>query len=110
MKIARFSTAKAFTQLRTSSRRFESGAFSALVAVAPDGLWRFAAVASKARIGGAVARNRAKRRLRAAFSKAATPLETPLAVVCHAKKAVLSAEFSQIFEELSRALRSTQGR
>ena len=103
MKILRLSGEAAFRQHRRSARRFEEAGFTALVALSADEKWRFAVVASKARVGGAVERNRAKRRLRAAFS-GVEKKGAPLTVVLYSKKSALTAEFKRLVETLTKIL------
>jgi ribonuclease P protein component len=55
-------------------------------------------------LGGAVVRNRIKRRLREAVRLQGTLLTGPVDVVINPKKSVLTLEFSSVFEEVGRAL------
>lgn len=108
-------------QHRRSSQRTEGRFFTAFVLPAADGHWRFSAVASK-RVGGAVQRNRAKRRLRAAFAQARANLAAekllndkisasqplpgmPLGVVLYAKLSTLKADFQELVANLQTILR-----
>jgi len=59
-------------------------------------------------LGGAVDRNRIKRRLREVVRKNIGLLVAPVDVVLHPKKTVLEAEFSQIEREVSVIFRSVQ--
>jgi ribonuclease P protein component len=54
-------------------------------------------------LGGAVERNRIKRRLRDAVRQRRAILKGPVDVVINPKKSVLTAEFSILLEEVSRA-------
>jgi ribonuclease P protein component len=61
-----------FQRVRTQGRRFDCGAFTVWHVARPEteaGVTRVGVVASRAAVGGAVARNRAKRRLREAFRR-----------------------------------------
>lgn len=53
-------------------------------------------------LGGAVDRNRIKRRLRAAVVGSLASLEGPLDIVINPKKSVLAAEFQEIQREVER--------
>ena len=54
-------------------------------------------------LGGAVVRNRIKRRLREAVRQRRSVLTDPVDVVVNPKKSVLKAEFPALLEEVSRA-------
>ncbi len=53
-------------------------------------------------LGGAVARNRIKRRLREAVRLHLAELATPLDLVVHPKRSVLTAEFAELEREVAR--------
>jgi ribonuclease P protein component len=55
-------------------------------------------------LGGAVVRNRIKRRLREAVRRQRALLTGAVDVVINPKKSVLTVEFSSVFEEVGRAL------
>jgi ribonuclease P protein component len=55
-------------------------------------------------LGGAVERNRIKRRLREAVRLRQTVLQSPIDVVINPKKSVLALEFSVVLDEVGRAL------
>ena len=55
-------------------------------------------------LGGAVVRNRIKRRLREAVRQRRAVLQGPVDVVINPKKSVLTLEFSVVLEEVGRAL------
>jgi ribonuclease P protein component len=55
-------------------------------------------------LGGAVERNRIKRRLREAVRLRQTVLQSPIDVVINPKKSVLTLEFSVVLDEVGRAL------
>jgi ribonuclease P protein component len=115
-KITPFSGEAAFSAHRRRAKKFETKFFSALVAPAEDSVARFSVVASKARIGGAVERNRAKRRLRAAFDKVINELNkdrkkipaasASIGVILYAKAPVLEAEFTLLIESLREGLKN----
>ncbi len=54
-------------------------------------------------LGGAVQRNRIKRRLREAVRRRRSMLQAPVDVVINPKKSVLTVEFPVVVEEVSRA-------
>ena len=54
-------------------------------------------------LGGAVVRNRIRRRLREAVRRHLRELRTPADVVFHPRKSVLRADFSQLEAEVTRA-------
>jgi ribonuclease P protein component len=114
-KITSFSGEAAFSAHRRRAKKFETRFFSAFVAPAEDSIPRFSVVASKARIGGAVERNRAKRRLRAAFDKVIKKLNketgkeqnpNPIGVILYAKAPVLQAEFDLLVQSLHEGLKN----
>jgi ribonuclease P protein component len=55
-------------------------------------------------LGGAVVRNRIKRRLREAVRLRRSALQSAVDVVINPKKSVLTVEFSEVLEEVGRAL------
>ena len=59
-------------------------------------------------LGNAVARNRIKRRMRAAVRAHCVVLAGGVDVILHPRKAVLEAEYSQIEREVVRAFRAAQ--
>jgi ribonuclease P protein component len=64
-------------------------------------------------LGGAVERNRIRRRLRAAVQRHVTQLARPLDVVLHPRKAVLTLEFAKLeseVEQLFAALQRSKGK
>lgn len=61
-------------------------------------------------LGGAVQRNRMKRRLREAVRGAWTGLSVPADVVINPKKSVLVADFQELSAEISRAFAVVQQR
>jgi ribonuclease P protein component len=54
-------------------------------------------------LGGAVTRNRMKRRLREAVRRCGLPTRLPADVVINPKKPLLTAEFSELLQEVERA-------
>lgn len=103
-RFLRFSGQSAFGQHRDVAKKLELKHFTVLTAEAPA--WQLGIVASKARIGAAVERNRTKRRLRAAMAKAIVNVKNPQAVVIYAKASVLKADFAEIVQNLEKALLS----
>ncbi len=59
-------------------------------------------------LGNAVARNRIKRRMRAAVRRHRMELSAGVDVILHPRRTVLEAEFSQIERDVLRAFRSVQ--
>jgi ribonuclease P protein component len=59
-------------------------------------------------LGGAVERNRIRRRLRAAVQRHLAELPLPIDIVIHPRKAVLSMNFAQLDAEIAQALRAVQ--
>jgi ribonuclease P protein component len=57
-------------------------------------------------LGGAVERNRIRRRLRSAVQRHLAELLLPLDVVIHPRKAVLSMDFAQLDAEVEQVLRA----
>lgn len=77
---------------------------------APDEAPRIGFTATK-RVGGAVERNRMKRRLRAAARAALVPLARPgCDYVLVARRAVLDASFERLLRDVGEAVRRAHGR
>ena len=79
-----------------------SSANMTVIFLAATGGPRVGFTAGKA-LGGAVERNRIRRRLREAVRRHLRELRTPADVVFHPRKAVLGADFSQLEAEVTRA-------
>lgn len=60
-------------------------------------------------LGGAVERNRMRRRLREAVRLELARLNTPVDVVINPKKSVLTADFAELVKEVGRAFQVIQG-
>lgn len=60
-------------------------------------------------LGGAVERNRMRRRLREAVRLELARLNTPVDVVINPKKSVLTADFGELVKEVGRAFQAIQG-
>jgi ribonuclease P protein component len=102
-----------FETLRGSGRRLRRGPLTVTYAALdgqPDG--PFLAFAIGRRFGPAVARNRARRRLRAAFRQARVDLGAPVpyALLVQARPAVLDAPFPQLVRTADEVLRAVIGR
>jgi ribonuclease P protein component len=61
-------------------------------------------------LGGAVERNRIKRRLREAVRRERRRLDLPVDVVVNPKKSVLQARFGDIIQDVSRAFETIRGK
>src|SRR5215469_3116056 len=59
-------------------------------------------------LGGAVDRNRMKRRLREAVRMARIPAEVPVDIVINPKKSLLKTDFEALLQEVGRAFQSIQ--
>lgn len=59
-------------------------------------------------LGGAVVRNRIRRRMRAAVQRRIGDLERPVDVVLHPRKAVLEMDFLQLEQEIKQLFASVQ--
>ena len=59
-------------------------------------------------LGGAVERNRIRRRMRAAVQRHLSVLSVPLDVVMHPRKAVLSMDFASLDSEVAQVLTAIQ--
>lgn len=84
------------------------GRYFTLFAAPEEKQWKFGAVAAKRTIGGAVERNRAKRRLRAAYAEL-LPVLPPSGILLYAKKSVLSGDFGEIVQTLKESLSHALG-
>ena len=59
-------------------------------------------------LGGAVERNRIRRRMRAAVQKHLSEIRLPLDVVLHPRRSVLAMEFARLEAEVGQALAAVQ--
>jgi ribonuclease P protein component len=59
-------------------------------------------------LGGAVERNRIRRRMRAAVQRHLTELARPLDVVLHPRKSVLTLKFAQLDAEIGQVFAAVQ--
>ncbi len=98
-----------FRAAREQGRRIDCGAFvlnwRQRSEESPAGPARVGVVASKASVGGAVDRNRAKRRLRALFRRHQACLPAGSDFVLTARAALLGMEFSEIEQRFLHACR-----
>jgi len=92
---------KEFNKFYNSSKKYHTKYF--VLFVVKDAKKRFSVVASK-KIGGAVKRNFAKRRLRALFIKQSTTINNSIVLV--AKKDILDVPFSKLEYLFSKALKA----
>ena len=98
-----------FRAVREQGRRIDCGAFFLTVRFcspeSPARPPRLGVVASKAAVGGAVERNRAKRRLRALYRRHQALLPPGTDLVLTARVAMLTMEFSEIEQRFLHACR-----
>ena len=98
-----------FRAAREQGRRIDCGAFvmnwRRRDEESPAGPARVGVVASKAQVGDAVARNRAKRRLRALFRRHQNIIPAGSDLVLTARAALLGMEFSEIEQGFLHACR-----
>jgi len=106
-KILRFSTVAAFREHRKVARRYEKESFAAFIAPNTAG-WAVAVVASKAQLGNAIRRNRAKRRVRAAVARALKNLRNksvnPCGIIVYTKNKILEAPFEEVVVQMEELL------
>lgn len=99
-----------FRAVREQGRRVDCGAFLLTWRVRPAALDkpavpRVGVVASRAAVGDAVERNRAKRRLREVYRKHQSLVPAALDLVLTARAAVLRLEFSEVEQRFTAACR-----
>jgi len=98
-----------FRAAREQGRRIDCGVFVLNWRLrseeTPAGPARLGVVASKASVGGAVDRNRAKRRLRALFRRHQAIIPAGSDLVLTARAALLGMEFSEIEQRFLHACR-----
>jgi ribonuclease P protein component len=95
-----------FRAVREQGRRHDGGAFLLTWRPHPEEpVSRLGVVASRASVGGAVQRNRAKRRLREVFRKHQALVPPGLDLVLTARPATLRLEFAEIEERFVQACR-----
>ena len=96
-----------FRAVREQGRRMDCGAFLVTwrtrPADAPAGPPRAGVVASRAAVGNAVHRNRAKRRLREIYRRHQTLVPPGLDLVLTARSAVLRLEFAEVAHRFAHA-------
>jgi ribonuclease P protein component len=90
-----------FDRVYKSGERHSSANMTVIFLAATSGP-RVGFTAGKA-LGGAVERNRIRRRLREAVRRHLRELKTPAEVVFHPRKSALRADFSQLEAEVTRA-------
>lgn len=91
-----------FDRIYKGGDRHSSANLTVIFLAAASGGPRVGFTAGKA-LGGAVIRNRIRRRLREAVRRHLRELKTPADVVFHPRKSALRAEFSQLEAEVTRA-------
>lgn len=91
-----------FDRVYKGGGRHSSANLMVIFLAAASGGPRVGFTAGKA-LGGAVIRNRIRRRLREAVRRHLRELKTPADVVFHPRKSALRAEFSQLEAEVTRA-------
>lgn len=91
-----------FDRVYQGGERHSSANLTVIFLAASGGSSRVGFTAGKA-LGGAVVRNRIRRRLREAVRRHLRELKTPAEVVFHPRKSALRAEFSQLEAEVTRA-------
>ena len=93
-----------FERVYQDGRRHFSANMTVFYLRRPDeaGGARVGFTVSKA-LGGAVERNRMKRRLREAVRRKLSGLELPVDVVINPKKSLLAADFERLLDEVERA-------
>ena len=96
---------KEFDRLFALGSHSKAGGVNVIQAPNGAGMTRVAVIATK-RVGGAVARNRAKRRVWAALRETHLPESTDIAVVV--SKPVLDASFNRLGVWLERSLSSAK--
>lgn len=96
-----------FRAVREQGRRLDCGAFLLTWALrpgsAPAAVSRVGVVASRAAVGDAVHRNRAKRRLRAIYRKHQALVPPGLDLVLTARAALLRLEFAEVEQRFTTA-------
>jgi ribonuclease P protein component len=108
----RLRRARDFRVVREQGHRVDCGAFLLTWAVRPATVSgaqpdhrRVGVVASRAAVGGAVERNRAKRRLREVYRRHQTLVPAGLDLVLTARPALLRLEFSEVEQKFVAACR-----
>lgn len=91
-----------FDRVYQGGERHSSANLTVIFLAASGSSPRVGFTAGKA-LGGAVVRNRIRRRLREAVRRHLRELKTPAEVVFHPRKSALRAEFSQLEAEVTRA-------
>jgi ribonuclease P protein component len=98
-----------FRAVREQGRRIDCGAFLLTWRIRPaqlsDTIPRVGMVASRASVGNAIHRNRAKRRLREIYRRHQTLVPSGLDLVLTARAALLRLEFSDVEQRFVQACR-----
>ena len=108
---ARLHARAEFLEVQNTGRRATARFLTLLGKPNTKGRDRLGIIASR-RVGGAVARNRAKRRLREVFRRQAAGsavLGHPMDLVVIAKAAIVEAPFGALTEDFQSALRKLRG-
>lgn len=93
-----------FDRVFRQGKRYRGRALTLACVGRPEGALRAAFVAGKA-VGGAVRRNRQRRRLREAFRQLAPPTELPADLVFVAQPAAAKVAFTALSREMATLLR-----
>ena len=91
-----------FEAVYNQGRRYFSGLMTVFALRRQDGEAPRVGLTVSRALGGAVVRNRIKRRMRAAVTPNLAALEGPLDIVINPKKSVFSADFQEIQREVQR--------
>ncbi|HEU5413024.1 MAG TPA: ribonuclease P protein component [Candidatus Angelobacter sp.] len=99
-----------FQRVYEDARKSFSGNVTALyrVRATPDGFGPRVGFAVGKALGGAVARNRIKRRMRAAVSRHLGTVNCPVDIVLHPRKSVLQLDFAKLNGEIQQLFAAVQ--
>ena len=96
-----------FERVYQQGRRHFSAHMTVFYLRRPDGSLRVGYTVSRA-LGGAIDRNRMKRRLREAVRLTCSDIKGPFDIVINPKKSLLQADFEELKKEVGRALQMIQ--
>jgi ribonuclease P protein component len=103
-RTVRLQQSRDFTRIRQQGRRLALGCLIANWQSLPDGAKPMLGVVTSKRIGGAVARSRARRLLRESFRRHQNEFSAPVEIVLVARNSIAGKSFAEVEKDFVTAL------